>query len=66
METINLYGWEIDLLKDILRAYAKGERPCFDEEYIAKDLDKRITEQYPDYVIETGLLSGKPIKIEII
>ena len=36
-----------------------------DERMMANDIDKHITEQYRDTVYETGLLSGKLIRIEI-
>ena len=64
MEELNLYEWQIDFIKDLLREYAKSGTDR-DTRLMAKDILGDIDEQCPDVVYETSLLTGELIAIPV-
>ena len=50
METINLYTWEIDFIKELLRSYPKDKHSDLDTRLMAAGINKRITDQVPDNI----------------
>lgn len=66
METIKLYNWQINFIKDLLREYPKSEQTDRDTRMMARDIDAFITEQYPDTVHEIDILTGKITEIKCI
>ena len=51
METIKLYEYQIDFIKELLREYQSSKQSDRDTRLMADDIDKAITEQVPDRII---------------
>lgn len=66
METIKLYNWQINFIKELLREYPKSEQLDRDTRMMARDIDAFITEQHPDTVHEIDILTGKITEIKCI
>lgn len=54
MESINLYDFQIDFIKDLLREYQKSKHSDIDTRMMAKDIDEFLTAQFPDYCPAIG------------
>lgn len=54
MESINLYNFQIDFIKDLLREYQKSKHSDRDTRMMAKDIDDLLTAQLPDYCPALG------------
>lgn len=54
MESINLYDFQIDFIKDLLREYQKSKHSDIDTRMMARDIDDLLTAQFPDYCPELG------------
>ena len=65
METINLWDFQLDFVKDLLRAYMKSKSSDRDTRLMAQDTLDNILEQYPDKAYEISLLTGELIAIDI-
>ena len=64
METIQLWDFQVDFLKDLLREYQTSPKPDIDTRLMAKDILDSITAQVPDRVYEVSLLTGELITFE--
>lgn len=67
METINLYDFMLDFVKELLEDYADGKRivPDRDTRLLARDTLECIKEQHPDVFYTTSLRTGELIAIPI-
>lgn len=65
METIELYDFQLDFIKDLLREYQKSKHSDRDTRLMAKDILDSINAQVPEKVYEISLLTGELIAITV-
>ena len=65
METIELYDFQLDFIKDLLREYQKSKYSDRDTRLMAQDTLDAIKAQVPDKVYEISLLTGELIAIPV-
>lgn len=65
METIKLYDFQLDFIKDLLREHQKSKHSDRDTRLMAKDVLDAINTQVPEKVWEVSLLTGELIAIAV-
>lgn len=65
MENIELYDFQIDFIKDLLREHQKSKHSDRDTRLLARDTLERINKQFPDTICTTSLRTGEWIEIPI-
>lgn len=65
METIELYDFQLDFIKDLLREHQKSKHSDRDTRLTAKDILDTINAQAPEKVWEVSLLTGELVAIAV-
>lgn len=63
METVKLYSFQLDFIKDLLREHLKSKYSDRDTRLMATDILNDINAQCPDKVYDISLLTGELIEI---
>lgn len=64
METVSIYSFQLDFIKDLLREHQKSKHSDRDTRLMAKDILDTINAQHSDTVCEVSLLTGEVIEIK--
>lgn len=64
METVSIYSFQLDFVKDLLREHLKSKHSDRDTRLMAQDILDTINAQHPDTVCEISLITGEIIEIQ--
>lgn len=64
METITLYDFQLDFLRELLREHMHGKKSDLDTRLMSKDILDTINTQAPEKAYEMSLLTGELMEVE--
>ena len=65
METVSIYSFQLDFIKDLLREHQKSKYSDRDTRLMAKDILDAINAQAPEKIWEISLLTGELVQIAV-